>query len=155
MYGILCDGDSFEFFRFVGSDDDSKPSSFKRGIRPDDPPNRQRPFRIPDPSEPSHIRRFIEALRPICEVIFYLMLKGYVASLQAFHDHSANASTREGRPRKSLDKWQQALSAAVKAAQDFGEAEVKRQAGQIDEANSMVEEGMVNLKERYWIPTNI
>ena len=155
MYGILHDGNSFEFFRFIGSDDASKPSSFKRGIRPDDPPNRQRPFRIPDPSDSLSIRSFINALRPVCEIIFDLLLKGYVASLEALHNHSVNESTSEGQPRRSVDKWQQALSAAAKAAQGFGEAEVKRQAGHFDEANSMVDGAMVNLKERYGISTNI
>ena len=155
MYGILCDGDSFEFFRFIGFNDTSKLPSFERGLRPDDPPNRQRPFRIPDPSDPLCIHSFINALRPISEIIFDLLLKGYVTSLQAYHDHSVNASTCGGQPRKSLDKWQQALSAAAKAAQDFGEAEVKRQAGHIDEADKMVDGAMVQLKERYWIPTNI
>ena len=140
---------------FVGSDDASKPSSFERGICPNDPPNRQRPFRIPDPSDSLCIRSFINALRPICEVIFNLLLKGYVASLEALHNHSVDESISKGQPRRSLDKWQQALSAAAKAVQDFGEAEVKRQAGHIDKANSMVDEAMVHLKERYQIPTNI
>jgi hypothetical protein len=66
--------------------------------------------------------------------------------LKAYHDHSVNQSAREGHPRKSVDKWAEAMSAAVRASEDFREAETKRQAQLIDEANSIVEEAMASLK---------
>jgi hypothetical protein len=45
IYGILCDGESFEFFMFDGS---TKPYSFSRGCFPGDPPAWRRGLRISD-----------------------------------------------------------------------------------------------------------
>jgi hypothetical protein len=44
------------------------------------------------------------------------------------------------------------MSAAVRASQDFRNAETKRQAQLTDEANPIVEEAMASLKRRYGIP---
>jgi hypothetical protein len=60
-----------------------------------------------------------------------------------------NQSATEGGPRSSVDKWAEALSAAVKASHEFREADAKRQAGLIDEANAIVEGAMRSLKCRY------
>lgn len=84
-----------------------------------------RPFNLPDIERPS-TRPFIDALRPICEVTFNLLLNGYVSSLEIHHNCSVNQSTTEGGPRKSVDKWAEALSAAVRESHEFREADVKR-----------------------------
>jgi hypothetical protein len=64
-----------------------------------------------------------------------------------------NKSTREGQPRKSVEQWEEAMSAAVRVSQDFRDAETKRQTQLTDEADSIVEEAMASLKRRYGIPT--
>ena len=53
---------------------------------------------------------------------------------------------------KSVDKWAEAISSAVKASEGFREAETKRQSQLIDEANLILEEAMASLKRRYEIP---
>jgi hypothetical protein len=63
-----------------------------------------------------------------------------------------NKSAREDWPRKGVDKWEEAISAAVRASQDFRDAETKHQAQLTNEANSIVEEAMASLKHRYGIP---
>ena len=49
----------------------------------------------------------------------------------------------------TVDKWEEAMSAAIKALQYFRDAEVKRQTWHTDEANSIVEEAMASLQHRY------
>jgi hypothetical protein len=105
-------------------------------------------LQLPDPAKTLTTRPFIASLRPICEIIFDLLLCGYVSSLKANHK-----ITREGWPRGHIDKWEEAISAAVRASQDFRDAEMKHQAQLINEANSIVEEAMTSLKCRYGIPT--
>lgn len=53
---------------------------------------------------------------------------------------------------KSVDKWAEAISSAIKASEGFREAETKRQSQLIDEANLILEEAMASLKRRYEIP---
>jgi hypothetical protein len=150
VYGILCDGDIFEFFLFDGT---TEPFAFKRGLGLNDPLTLRRPFRLPDPEDTLTTRPFIDALRPICEITFDLLLSGYVSSLKAYLDRSVNQSAIGGRPRKNVDKWAEAMSAAVRASEEFRDAETKHQTRLIDEANSIVEEAMASLKCRYGIPT--
>lgn len=52
-----------------------------------------------------------------------------------------------------MDNWAEAMSAAARALHDFRDAEVKRQAQNINQANSIVEDAMASLKCRYGIPT--
>ena len=98
-------------------------------------------------------RPFIDALRPICEITFDLLLSSYVSSLEAYHECYVNKSAKEGRPRKSVDKWEEAMNVATKASGEFREAEMKRQTQLINEANIIVEEAMASLKHRHVIPT--
>jgi hypothetical protein len=79
----------------------------------------------------------------------------HVSSLKAYHDRSVNRSAREGQPEnlKSLDKWEEAMSAAVTASQNFRDAETKRQIQLTDKANSIAEKAVAYLKRRYGIPT--
>lgn len=148
IYGILCDGYTFEFFLFDGS---TKPFSFKRGlVGSDDPPTSWRPLQLSKLEFTSTTRPFVNSLRPICEVIFDLLLRGYVSSMKVYQNHSMNKSTREGQ---TLDEWEEATSAAVRALQGFRDAETKRQAQLIDEADLIAEEAMISLKCRYEIPT--
>ena len=113
--------------------------------------HRRLPIQLPDLDYPRTARPFIEALRSICEIIFDLLLSGYVSSLKAYN-YSVKKSNGEDQPRACGDKWEEAINAAVKALQDFREAEMKRQSQLINDANSIVEEAMAFLKYRYGIP---
>jgi hypothetical protein len=148
VYGILCDGDIFEFFLFRGNTD---PISFKRGSYPDDPI--LRPFRLPDPPDAKTTRPFIDALRPICEIVFDLLMSSYVESLTIYHARSVSRSAKGGQLRESLGLWEEGIRLAVKAKEDFREAERKRQSQLTDKANSLVDQAMASLKLRYDIPT--
>lgn len=143
VYGILCDGDVFEFFCFDGS---TKPPLFFHGCDPTVPRTH---LQLPDFTQTATPRLFIDALRPICEIIFDLMLNGYISSLKAYHSRSVENSAKEAKPRKSLDKWERAISSAHKALEMFRDAETKRRIQLIVEANAIVQEGMKSLKFRY------
>ena len=58
----------------------------------------------------------------ICEIIFNLMLRGYSLSLEAYYNHSVKNSAKEGKPRQSLDKWEQVMSSAHQALEMFRDA---------------------------------
>jgi len=77
---------------------------------------------MPSSSRHSHSGALVHRAVVIC-----LQARGYVSSLKVYHDSSVNKSARERRPRKTVDKWEDAMSAAVRASRDFRDAETKRQ----------------------------
>ena len=93
---------------------------------------------FPDFTQTAIPRLFIDALRPICEIVFDLMLNGYTSSLKAYHNRSVENSIKEVKPRKSLDRWEQAISSAHKALEMFRNAETKQRVHFVDEANATV-----------------
>ena len=150
VQGILCDGATFDFFYFDGT---TEPFTFKRGLDPNIPSAYSWALQLPNPSYKSTISSFIDVLRPVCETIFDLLLHGYVSSLKAWHKYFVTKNAREGQPQKSVEEWEEAISAAVKAWQGFKDAEMKRQAQLTNEANLIVEGAMAALKCRYGIST--
>lgn len=92
---------------------------------------------------------FIAALRPICEIIFDLMLGGYVSSLEVYHNRSVRNSDKERKPRKNLHEWERAITFAQQAQGLFRDAETKRQELLLDEANATVQQAMETLKLRH------
>ncbi len=105
------------------------------------------PRRLPDEFT-FRPRAFIDTLRPICEIIFDLMLNGYIASLEAYH-HSVKNCAKEWKPKENLDKWERAIISAHTALGMFRGAETKRRDQLIDEANAIVQKAMKFLKDRY------
>jgi len=118
VFGILCDGAKFEFFKFQ---EDGNSYTFSRGCIPGDP----RAFRIGLPiSDPSlNPTLFLKELRIICETIFDIMLQAYVLSLEAFRDRSVERGKKFNPPRKGLTKWEDALKSARSALDKFRRAD--------------------------------
>ena len=150
IYGILCDGDALEFFLFNGT---TKSFSFKHGLGPNVDSIHPHRFQLPNPADTSTTCPFIDALRPICEIIFDLLLSGYISSLKAYHNHSISNSARNSQLRKEVCGWEEATGAAVRAKRNFRDAEIKCQTQLTDKANSIAEKGIASLKYRYEIPT--
>lgn len=146
VYGILCDGEVFEFFRFDGS---IKPPSFTHGCYG---PTSRHHLVLPDLTDPTDpvSGNFIVALRPICEIIFDLMLTGYVSSLEAYHNRSLRNGEKEGKSR-----WEQAIRYAQQAQGCFRDADTRRQIHLLDDANAMVQEAMGILKLRHSSPSSM
>ena len=146
IYGILCDGVTFEFFSFDGS---TKPFTFLRGCFPGDPRPLRRGLRLSDFELTETTTPFIRDLRVVCETIFGIMLLAYISSLTAYRDLSAAKSTKEGKPRKSLDKWDDALQSAKEALQKSCNAYVRRQELGVELTNNMADDAIKALKLRY------
>lgn len=119
IIGIFCDGMSFEFFSF-----DGKTRKFTRGCLPGDPVKYRRGLRLSDFTIYGPARS-IAGLRRICEIIFDLFMGAYISSLTSFREQSEQKGEKEGKPRKSLDKWDEALKHAQEAFGKFRAAETK------------------------------
>jgi hypothetical protein len=139
IYGILCDGSSFQFFTFDGS---TKPYKFSMGVVPGSRFRFAGGLPLVDFSSEPTARSFIHSLRPICETVFNLLLVGYIASLKMFRDRSAS---RPGQ-RKSLDGWDKALKFAEEALEMSQNAEVLRRNNSIIHADATTETAFKTLK---------
>ena len=145
VFGILCDGESFQFFLFEGS---SKPFSFSRGSL-SDPPIFRQIFKLDDFIASQSSRPFIRNLRQICEITFDLLLRSYISSLEAYRSRSVTNDEREGRPRKVMHEWEEALRLAGDALKKFRAAETMRRHKLLDQANTTAQDAMDILKRRY------
>lgn len=143
VFGILCDGNVFQFFLFDGC---TRPFSFIRGTLPGDSPTLRRGFKLDDFTTAESSRPFIRALRQICEIIFDLLLQSYISSLDAYRNRSVGKGKKEGRPRKSTHEWEEALNFAGDALEKFRAAEAMRQNNLPDEANTTVQDAIDFLK---------
>ena len=146
VYGILSDGNCFQFFLFDGN---HKPYSFRRGALLGDPPAFWYGFQLQDHAKTETPGPFIHAMRQICEIIFDLLLTSYISSLKAYHDRSIRMGERQGMPRESTGEWEQALALAGDALEKFRIAETRRQNGLCTDANVLVQDVMEVLKRRY------
>lgn len=77
----------------------------------------------------------------------------YISSLTSFCEQSEWKGKKEGKPRKSLDEWDDALKHAQEAFGRFQAAETKHKGKDSEQANILVEEAMKALKLRYEIFT--
>ena len=145
VFGILCDGESFQFFLFDGS---STPFSFTRGSLKDSP-TFQQIFKLDEFIATRSSGPFIRNLRQICEITFDLLLQSYISSLAVYRNRSVNKAEREGTPMKIMEEWDEALWLATDALEKFRAAEQMRQSDLPDKANTTAEDAMDFLKRRY------
>jgi hypothetical protein len=152
VYGILCDGTSFEFFSFDAS---TTPPTFSRGIFHSTPTS--------IPAERLTVAdylaspiKFIGSLRPICETLFYFFLLSYKTGITAFTAYTERSSLRgktEGRTRQSFPNWGEALTHVNQALSLAMDAAAKSRAR--DDANSIgqaTEMALCHLRERCEFP---
>ena len=111
IYGILCDGRTFEFFMFDGG---TLPPTFSRGIYRNLGGLSLADFNTTTNDD------YIDSLRPVCEVLFYFLLLTYRAGIRAYMERSIGDSIN---PRQSTSGWGEAdkfaalsLSYAMNAA---------------------------------------
>ena len=97
----------------------------------------------PFSSEPA-AHHFIHSLHPICEILFNLLLIGYITSLKAFCDYTSQHGEQE-----KLDGWDKAIRFAEVALEKSQDAEVLRQNNSIVDADSTTEAAFKALKLRY------
>jgi hypothetical protein len=83
VYGVLCDGSTFEVFSFNGR---ITPPTFSRSVSRTPTPPAQL-LAIANYYGTSRVD-FILSLRPICETMFYFFLLSYKTEIQAYTTHS-------------------------------------------------------------------
>lgn len=146
IYGILCDGNRYEFFRLNRS---TKPAIFSRGIITQG--DGQHPFdaealRIADFSGTS-ASGFIKSLRPVCEAIFSLFLLSYVNGIEAYFQRSLERN--QYQPLKSTSVWASCHALATNALELALAAAAKAADGDIISANETAELALNKLKDRF------
>ncbi|KAH9068513.1 hypothetical protein EDB83DRAFT_2586991, partial [Lactarius deliciosus] len=138
IYGILCNGNSFQFFAF---DSSTKPYKFSAGAV------QGRGLPLVDSSSEPTARSFIHSLCPICETIFNLLLVTYIASLKMFRDMS-QAASQPGLQRclGPVDGWDKTLKFAEEALEKSQDAEVLHRDDLIVDADATAEVAFKALK---------
>jgi len=111
VYGVLCDGSTFEFFSFDGK---TKKPTFSRGVFSDPPSQPIRALAVADFQTASQVT-FIMSLRPICETIFYFLLLAYRSGVEAYAKRSVARAVKNKKVRKSTPGWKQAADFAEQA----------------------------------------
>ena len=144
IFGVLCDGSTFEFFKFQEQDNSY---TFSRGCIPSDPQAFRRGLPISDPSLGPTL--FLKGLRIICETLFDIMLQAYIPSLEPFRDRSVERNKKISAPRKSLTNWEDALQSARSASDKCRKADESRINGRIEDANSIAQQGIQDLTARW------
>jgi hypothetical protein len=143
VFGVLCDGSTFEFFKFQ---EQGNSYTFSRGCIPGDPQPFQQGLPISNPS--INPKLFLKELRIISETLFDIMLQAYTSSLEAFRDRSVERSKKTNVPRKSPTKWEDALQSVCSASDKCRKADESRINGRIKDANSIAQEGFQDLASR-------
>jgi len=100
----------------------------------------QHGLQLPDFLNAESSLPFILQLRPICEIIFDMLLTGYIAGLTAYYN-KCEENEDENKAR-SLRPAEQALAV-------FREAEAHREAGEFDLADATADRALLALQERY------
>jgi hypothetical protein len=155
IHGILCDGESFEFFLFDGS---TNPPTFSQGV-----------FSHTSPSGVTYTRRlilaslvnpsastsanFIRTLRPVCETIFAFLLSGYRIGLLAYY-HRSVSQRGSCIWNNNTSAWQQAYSLAESASDLAVVAAAEAEAGEIRAANEAVKTAFDILQKRFVLHRN-
>jgi hypothetical protein len=143
IYGILCDGKSFDFFSFDGS---TKPSTFSRGIFKHEG-HTFKGLTVGSLGRCSAIN-FILSLRPICESIFSCLLMGYRTGMQAYLQRSMKRGSEERRSQSSTSGWEKSLRLANEAFDLAVKATSQATSGDVS-SNSVAEVALSKLTERF------
>jgi hypothetical protein len=148
VYGILCHGSSFEFF-LLGEKD--MPFSILRGCFSGDPQHFQNGLPLYRfCGEPPN--NFVRELRQICDVIFDLLLRGYVSSLKGFYEQEKRRSGSNGKqwePEGEFNKWDEAIQHAEEAQKLFRDAASLWMNVSVLQAEVIAEAARITLKERF------
>lgn len=146
ILGILCDGSSFEFFSYDGYS-----KTFSRGLLVSKSiPGSTAIARVtlPPITQATGIE-YIRALRPLCESFYFLLLKGFLAGLEAYIRRARDYGSDGSRNYGSEGQWELALAKAVFARNKSVEAGETAMDGHIQKAERLADEAKALLEERY------
>ena len=147
IYGILYDGESFEFFCF---DSSTKPPTFSRYHSSLPAPR----YTLSVVGLSGHSSMdFIASLRPVCETIFYFLLLGYTTGIHAQYQRSCSWQLRgeSGKKRDSIDAWTcwQSTNRLAEQALEYAiAATAQAAAGDYIQADKVAKDASEQLKAR-------
>lgn len=141
IYGILCDGTSFEFFLF---DSSTKPPTFSRCRLSSTPPGSYA-LSLADLTS-SSVMDFIASFRPICEAIFYFFLSGYTTGLRVQYQRSYHSEYES--KRQQTDAWKTAICLAEEAMHCAVAATAHAASSNYDKADEAAKNSLERIKER-------
>ncbi|KAF3924603.1 hypothetical protein AA313_de0201353 [Arthrobotrys entomopaga] len=146
IIGILCDGSSFEYFSYDGYS-----KSFSRGLLVSKSvPGSTAIARVtlPPITQATGVE-YIRALRPLCESFYFLLLKGFLAGLEAYIRRARDYGAGDGTRNYGLEsEWELALAKAVFARNKSVEAGETAIMGDVMRAEKLADEARSLLEER-------
>ncbi|KAF8329513.1 uncharacterized protein EI90DRAFT_3062859 [Cantharellus anzutake] len=143
VYGILYDGNAFEFFLFSRNTKSPSQPSFFCGLL-EDPTGSEIRMPLALLTGKSSALGFMRDLRLICEIIFDLLLKSYIECLTQYSNVSQKGS-KSGSKWPSLDGWDAAIKSAKETLDICRQADQHRAAGEWEASNAKAECGMQML----------
>jgi hypothetical protein len=147
--GVLCDGNHFYFFQFVGRFLGSKLPQFSLGRFPDG--SQRINIETPDPmfdSEPDY-RAQVCKLRYARDGLYYIFLKAYQCGLEGHWDQSVQNAKVEGKERVSTPGWLKARAGAEEALKLAILAWDQYKNGELGKSKKSAEAPVQSLNERY------
>lgn len=149
VYGILCDGTTFQFFRY----DQNRTPYIARGVFPFSKAGSThgQSLKLADLQSDSHLD-FWRTARIIAEAIFYILLLSYERALQAYYNRSMETAQADGKTRASTPEWFKSLGFASRALGQAVEAGKVHAAGMVDQAELQAVEALAILQDRYRLP---
>ncbi|KAF3903378.1 hypothetical protein ABW20_dc0105785 [Dactylellina cionopaga] len=154
IVGILCDGSSFEYFSYDGYS-----KSFSRGLLVSkSTPGSTAIARVtlPPITQATGVE-YIRGLRPLCESFYFLLLKGFLAGLEAYirraRDYGGGDGTRnygfEGEWELALAKAVFARNKSVEAGEVAIEGDVPKAEKLAEESRSLLDESLMSIPSGY------
>jgi hypothetical protein len=141
VYGILCDGQSFQFFSFDGS---TKPPIISQGVFG---PGEHQTLSL------AHLTStgptdFIMSLRPICEVIFFFLFLGYTTGLEACYERSVEMGFAEKQTQESTTGLMSSYDLGIKVSRLAVEGTSQAAGGDIANAEATADAALAMLMNR-------
>jgi hypothetical protein len=145
---VLCDGETFSFYKFINKHYANLSPQISLGKFPDGSTE----VGIDDTKAqgPSH-DAFYRKLRKACDAFYYVFLNGYRTGLEAYWKASMERGKAQGKPRDSTPEWQKAIVYATEALEEAISAWNLYNDGMLTESKASAEKAVQFLAERYII----
>ena len=141
IMAILCDGNYFEFFKFVdGRPAGNAPQFFLGKFLDGSCRQRIAEMKPDDPGD------FLRQTRLLCESLYFVFLSGYQAGLEAYWNRSMERS--KNAFRESTPKWHMAKVSAGKALEEAKSAWNLRQENKYEESEVSADRALQFLVAR-------
>jgi hypothetical protein len=145
VFGILCDGSTFHFFKFSGGRTRSAEPQFFCGEFPNGAKEQQIPLAL----RSSNVEVLYSQARALCESLYYVLLLAYNIGLEAHFNRSIDRPKAKGKGRESIPKWQNAVSLSKEALRLALLAETEWQNKEIEKSKGSAEKAVQLITKRY------